>query len=751
MMPGSVLRISIAKTTTRLCVGIITTGLICTTGAFAECPPGSELREFQADFDPVANAMEDIVVESDGVSGTLAEEIYVLEGDVAITQGQRRITTKDATIDQRSGNFTVESPIEYSDPNMTVTGESARLERDGSAVFEGARFELPATNARGSAGRIRATTQGEIALDDVRYTTCPLGQEDWLIKASDINVNQRSGIGTARNARLDFLGVPILYTPFISFPVGNERKTGFLLPTPASSSRSGASLSVPWYWNIAPNYDATLTPTWYAKRGGRLDAQFRYLTHFGRGTLDAEYLPDDQQFGEERAFVRFVDQTDFTNQLRLDTEAANVSDEQWFEDFGLGPEGTSITFLDRYTNLTYLADEWRAILRAQNFQVIDDTIDPTQRPYTVLPQLAVSASLAERPFGLTFGLDFEVANFTHNFDRAPYNLTTGWRVDAAPEVRMPLRGRGIYVEPAASFRYTGYNLSDALNGDDSPSRSAPILSVDSGLIFERLWGSKQQRLQTLEPRLMYLYVPYREQNDLPTFDTGIADLNLVQLFRTNRYVGADRLADANQISMGLTTRLLDSETGTEWLSATVGQAYYFETPRVTLPGEDIDETGSSDIIAELDLRAYGAWNIGMGVQWDPTLTRSEKGDVYVQYRPAADRVANVGYRFRRGNLEQVDGSVAWPIGEKWSAYGRMVYSLEDSQALDQFAGLEYRSCCWRFRLVARRYVSDRTGDSDTSVLLQLELNGLSSVGDEADAFLRGSIGGYSPSPAAPPR
>ncbi len=749
-MTGQVLRISFASTTTWACVGAITTGLLSPARSLAECPPAADVRDVRPAFDPSENAARDIIVESDSGSANLNEEVYFLEGNVVITQGKRKIATTDATIDKRSGTFDVTSPIEYSDPNMTVTGESARLEPDGSAVFRGARFELPATNARGSADRIRASALGQISLDDVRYTTCPLGQEDWLIRASDIDIDQRKGIGSARNARLDFKGVPILYTPFISFPVGSERKTGFLLPTPASSSRSGASLSVPWYWNIAPNYDATFTPTWYAKRGGRLDAQFRYLTHFGRGTFDAEYLPDDQEFGGERALVHFVDQTDFTERLRLDTEASNVSDSKWFEDFGLGPEGTSITFLDRYTNLTYRGDEWRAILRAQNFQVIDDTIDPTERPYTILPQLAVSASFPDQPFGLTFGLDFEVANFRHNFDRAPYELTTGWRIDAAPEIRMPLRGRGIYVEPAASFRYTGYKLSERPGVDDSPSRSAPIFSVDSGLIFERIWGSRHQRLQTLEPRLMYLYVPYRNQDDLPNFDTDVADLNLVQLFRTNRYVGADRLADANQLSVGLTSRLLDSETGTEWLSATVGQTYYFETPRVALPGEDINETGSSDIIAELDLRAYGDWTIGMGVQWDPRQTRSEKGDVHIQYRPGLDRIANVGYRFRRGKVEQVDGSVAWPVGERWNAYGRMVYSLEDSQALDHFAGLEYRSCCWRFRIVARRYVSDRTGDSDTSFLLQLELNGLSSVGDEADAFLERSIWGYSRDSAATP-
>lgn len=748
-MTGQVTKNSFAVTTTWACVGVVT-GFFAIERALANCPPRAELRQSTALFAPPVTGAEELEWSAESVSGTLDEGIYKLEGDVVIRQGQREVATRDAIYDARSGHFSVDSGIEYTDPNLKVSGEAARVDPDGGAVFEGARFELPARNARGSAQRIRATAFGEISLDNVRYTTCPLGQEDWLIKASDIDINQRSAIGTARNARLDFKGVPILYTPFISFPVGSERKSGFLFPTPGSSTRSGTSLSVPWYWNIAPNYDATFTPTWYTKRGGRLDAKFRYLTTLGRGTLEAEYLPDDQEFGTRRALVRFVDRSDFTDSLRLDTEATNVSDSNWFEDFGLGPEGTSITFLDRYTNLTYLGENWRAILRAQNFQVIDDTIDPSVRPYTILPQLAVSATLPDQPFGLTFGLDFELANFRHNFDRAPYDLTTGWRLDAAPEIRMPLRGPGIYLEPSASFRYTGYKLSDGSFADDSPSRSAPIFSVDTGLIFERSWGRDQKRLQTLEPRLMYLYVPYRNQDDLPNFDTNVADLNLVQLFRTNRFVGADRLADANQLAVGLTSRLLDEETGTEWLAATIGQAYYFDNPRVQLPGEPLRDTGSSDIIAELDLRAYGNWNIGMGVQWDPGQTRSEKGDVQIQYRPALDQVANLGYRFRRGNIEQVEGSLAWPVGERWNAYARMVYSLEDSQSLDQFAGLEYRSCCWRFRVVARRYVSDRTGDIDTSVLLQLELNGLSSVGDDAGAFLERSIRGYSPRPAALP-
>ena len=716
---------------------------LASSAALADCPSPQEYNP-PPPLDLGTVDSEAIHYESDTLIGERDGEL-ILRGDVTIRQGERRIRTEEVIYDSTDGSFTTNAPVELSDPTLVVRGTSAQIDQSGAAVFEGAEFELPASNARGAASRIEANAQGDVSLKEVRYTSCPLGREDWVIRASDIDISQTNGMGVGRNARLDFKGVPILYTPFISFPVGNERKSGFLFPTPGNSSRSGASISIPWYWNIAPNYDATFTPTYYAKRGVRLDTQFRYLTSLGRGVLEAEVLPDDAAYGSERSLLRFIDRSDFTDRVRLDIEATNVSDSQWFEDFALGPEGTSVTFLDRFANLTYRGDNWRALLRTQNFQVIDDSVAEVDRPYTILPQLAVMGSWPDRAFGLTFDIDMEVANFAHNFDRAPYNKQTGWRLDVAPQVRMPLRGAGIYLEPAASVRYTGYKLDDAIGlPDDSPSRTAPIFSVDSGLVFERLWGSRQQRLQTLEPRMLYLYVPYRAQDDLPNFDTGLADLNLVQLFRTNRFIGGDRLSDANQLSVGITSRLLDADSGEEFLTATVGQAYYFDAPRVLLPGESSDDVESSDIIAELDVRAYGNWNIGMGVQWDPGETRSEKGDVFLQYRPQQDRVANLGYRFRRGNIEQVDSSIAWPIGENWSAYGRFVYSLEDEQELEQFAGLEYRSCCWRLRMVASRYVSDRTGNIDTSVLLQLELNGLSSVGDEADTFLERSIRGYSP-------
>ncbi|MFC4308396.1 LPS-assembly protein LptD [Steroidobacter flavus] len=714
---------------------------------------------------------EDVEFESDGAEGTRDGNLK-LTGKVEIRQGERRIETRDATYNTQDESFDVTEGVKYTDGTVTVQGQGAHVDRAGGAVFDHAEFELADRNARGSADRIRATTEGTLSLDKVRYTTCPLGNEDWMLTASDIDINQRVGIGIGRGVRLDFKGVPLLYAPFISFPVGNERKSGFLFPTLGTSSRSGYSLSVPWYWNIATNYDATFTPTYFSKRGLKLDSEFRYLNRAGEGQLEVQYLPHDDKFESERSLIRFVDQSDFTSRLRLNVDAANVSDDEWFEDFGMGPEGTSVTYLNRSASLTYLDDRWLAIVRAQNFQTIDFATDnrmpiaPEDRPYTMLPQMAVRASFPDQPFGLTYGMDFELANFQHNVD----TLNTGWRTDFAPEIRMPLRGAGVYLEPSASWRYTRYqldrsvpitdSLGNTIRTDDTFTRSAPVMSVDGGMVFERLFGSRKQRLSTIEPRFMYLYVPYRNQDNLPVFDTELADLNLVQLFRTNRYVGGDRLGDANELAIGFTSRWLDANTGEQYIAATIGQAYYFDRPKVTLPGEVQNDTETSDIVAELDLRAYGNWNIRGGIQWDPGETRSERGQLALQYKPDFDRVMNLGYRFRRDRLEQVDGSVAWPVSKQWSVYARMVYSLEgdaiddgsqsssqtrvdEKGVIDQFLGLEYRSCCWRFRVVGRRYVSDRTGDLDTSVLFQLELNGLSNVGVGADTFLERSIRGYS--------
>jgi LPS-assembly protein len=663
-----------------------------------------------------------------------------LTGNVSIRMGQRLLTADAAEIDAAQRSVRLKGNVEYLDPSLHVTGQGGEF-AGAAGAFEGAEFELPAEGVRGAARDVRLRDQSVLDLDGVQYTACPPGNDDWTLRAGQISIDQKSRIGTGRDVRLDFKGATILYTPWISFPVGDERKSGLLFPTVGNSSKTGTQVAVPYYWSIAPNYDATITTRYFSSRGLRLDPEFRYLTERSEGILTTEYLFDDLESDGARSFVDLANVTHLGPASRVLVDAAYASDNRYFEDFGVGFEGTSITFLNRLVELRSDSTHWSLTGRVQDYQVLDPELAAGDEPYSILPQVAAVGRWHDLVPGVGATLRAEAVNFNREAG------VDGLRVDVEPALDWRAEARGAHVAASAAWRATSYSLSDAEPGtDDSPLRSLPVLSLESGLVMERASGSRGSRLQTLEPRALYLYVPYRDQDDLPVFDTGLPDLNLVQLFRTNRYVGADRVGDANQLSLGLTSRLLDAVGGRQYLSATLGQAFYFESPRVGLPDEPARDRNTSDLIAELELAAFKDWNARFGYQWNPDQSQSEKSEFYLQYRPASDRVVNAGYRFRRDLLEQFDVSTAWPLTEQWRGYGRWVYSLSEDKTLDQFLGVEYSSCCWAIRVVTRRFVSSRTGDSDTSIGVQLELKGLSSVGTDSESFLRGAIRGYSALP-----
>jgi len=666
-----------------------------------------------------------------------------LHGNVNIRMGQKLLKADEAEIDAEKRNVKLRGDVEYLDPLLHVKGQGGSFEGQGVGEFEGAEFELIDQSVRGAATDARLLEDGTIKLNGVRYTACPPGNDDWQLSAGEIAIDQQSRIGTGRGVRLDFKGVPIFYTPWLSFPVGDQRKSGLLFPTIGSSSKTGTQVAIPWYWNIAPNYDATFTARYFSSRGLRLDPEFRYLTERSRGILTGEYLYRDEQTGDTRGFAELRHVTRFEPLTRLLVDASYASDPNYFENFGVGFEGTSITFLNRMTELRHDTDHWSLGAKVQDYQVLDTALEEADRPYTILPQLSATGRWRDLPGGLSASLLADVTDFQRNGNVGP----DGVRVDASPSLEWRVDRQGRFLAAGAGWDYAQYALTNNTGGSDSPSRSAPIARLDGGFVLERTTGARGQRLQTLEPRMLYLYVPYRNQDDLPVFDTGLPDLNLVELFRTNRYVGSDRLGDANQVSLGVTTRLLDAASGRQYLSATLGQAYYLEAPRVRLPDEPVRDRSTSDMVAELDLAAFKNWNARFGYQWNPDQRQTEKSEVYVQYHPAADQVVNVGYRFRHDQLEQFDMSAAWPINPQWRGFARWVYSLSENKSLDQFVGLEYSSCCWALRLVTRRFVSSRTGSTDTSVGVQLELKGLSSVGVDNEAFLRDAIRGYSALPS----
>ena len=703
-----------------------------------------------------------------------------LKGHVNVRQGDREIHADEIQYNSKTNGFKTDSSLEYADPVVKITGDGGDYSPTQGADFRSATFDLQQRPARGSADAMKLTPQGVIDLKGVRFTTCPKAEESWQIKAKSVTLDTGARIGEARSAIVDFEGVPILYLPWLSFPLSNERKSGFLYPTIGNNSRSGASVSVPYYWNIAPNADLTFEPIEYSRRNVDLGGEARYLSSNDHGEVTWNFLPHDSVYGAGRDRIKVTNSLELPDAFRFSVDAENVSDQHYFEDFAQGPEGTSTAFLQQQAKLTYRDEHWKIDGEVQHYRTMDYTLDEADRPYARVPSLNVSGDFGWGPAEqLHYGFDSEVVNFHRSVTpiepdavvtgpanalvpgpgnvclRVPNPCVNGWRADVMPEVSLDFDAPGYFVRPGVAWRGTQYELDDTQPGQDkSPSRTVPIASFDTGLMFEREAGSHDQRTITLEPRLLYLYVPYRNQDQLPMFDTGLPDLDPVELFRNNRYVGADRVGDANQVSVGVTSRLLDSRDGRQFLTATVGQIYYFTNPRVLLPDQYIDgvptpaETprtdNRSDFVAQVALTAFQDWSADIGIQWNPQTSQTERSEVNVQYKTSGQSVINVGYRYQRDVLEQAEVSSSWPVTDAWNIFVRGIYSIQDHKSLERFAGFEYRACCWRVRLGGRSFVSTRTGSSDTGVYLQLELTGLASVGSQSDSFLTTAIRGYVP-------
>jgi LPS-assembly protein len=773
---------------------------------------------------PVASdiAADDHRIHVDSDDATLdTEGNAVLNGRVRVRQDARTVTSDSVNYDQKTGRVVVKGAVDFEDPKLRVRSDDGHYDINGAASFDQANFQLMDRNGRGFAKDINVLPEGKVKLDQVRYTTCPVGNEDWMLQASSLHLDTKMQEGVARNVTMRFKDVPIFYTPYISFPVGDERKSGLLFPSFGHSGNNGFELQVPYYFNLAPNYDLVLTPGLLSARGVQLGEQFRYLTTSSHGQVDATFLPSDAKAHGDRSYIRVTDITDFKRGMRFDADIASVSDSRYFEDFAVGSDQTSVTFLERRAEVLYYDDAWRVRGEVQNFQTIDITVPTTcavatatsvpalcdQRPYSRVPRLEANALWPVPGTPVELALGSEIVNFVREVG------PTGVRFNAAPEIRWSSRGPGYFFEPAIGYDFTQYDLKNAAadgpNASSTPTRKLPFARVDTGLVFERDAGSQGQRTQTLEPRVVYSYVPYRNQDGLPIFDTGLPDLNLTELFRTNRYVGEDRIGDANQVAVALTTRLFDHVSGAQYLSATIGQIRYFSTPKVglpeqataaasgltlvtvpgvnplampgqalvnsrgqilmTIPGQYVSGLPyqsfpqalaatalgqaavfpASDIVADVAVTAYKHFSFNFDYLWNPYTSQTDKSEVSLQYRPDPTRVVNIGYRFQQNVLtqgvilKQWDGSVAWPIAQHWNTVGRWVYSLEDKKTVEQVAGFEYKSCCYRVQLVQRRYITNRLGGLDTSIALQLELTGLSSVGKRADSFLEQSIRGYS--------
>ncbi len=687
-----------------------------------------------------------ISITADAATAALDPETATFSGNVQLLQGTLEMRADQLTLDRVTGQVAASGGVLIVDPDLRVAGSEAdyQMATRTGAITE-VRYRIPAIQARGDAEYAALVSDGVSQYRNISYTTCGPDSEDWLLEADSLELDHNEGLGTARHAKLRFMGAPILYVPTFTFPIDDRRRSGVLVPSIGASDSTGLDLRTPYYINLAPNYDLTLVPRVMSKRGFMLGGEFRFLTERTKGELVAEVLPDDREYDDGdsvRGSASLTTQTWFNAQTEAALRLNYVSDNDYLDDLGDSLAVTSATHLERTGEVRYHAANWDLLGRAQYYQTIDDTLALTDRPYSRLPQVRVDLEDPDGLFGTTYHLNAEYANFYRK------DSVRGHRIDLFPALSLPLGDSWRYLEPKIGARYTAYRLSDEAPGaNDSPSEVSGLFSVDSGMVFDR---STQYfdtaAVHTLEPRLYYLLVPNGGQDDQPIFDTAVLDFSFDNLFRENRFAGADRFGDANQVTLALTSRVLADTSGEELLRASIGQIFYFDDREVTLPGETTIDDSSSAVVAEIDAALGGGWRSRAGLQWDPNDGSNGTIDqalAQISYRDQPrDRVFNAAYRLRDGVVEQTDLAAIWPISERLSLIGRHNYSLRDERLLEALAGIEYGKCCWRIRAVARKFANGSGNDQNLAFLLQLELNGLGRFGDDIDRALERRIYGY---------
>jgi LPS-assembly protein len=614
-----------------------------------------------------------------------------------------------------------------------------------TGAFEQPQFLLQRENtARGSADRLEFLGTNRFRLFNARFTTCKPGQDDWFLEARELELDYNTLEGHAKDPRVEFLGNTLFKFPFADFPLDNRRKSGVLMPYYSQTSTRGLEIGVPYYWNIAPEYDATFTPVYMARRGFQLKNHLRYLDSSFAGELRYELLPDDKVFGDSRTGSSWQHSQNWGNGLTGQIDYNRVSDQQYFVDLASQVKQVSIGNLpqDAYVTKTGAlpgAGTFTGQVRVQRFQTLQDPLAPIVPPYHRVPQLNAAANYNDVAGRFDAALPAEFVQFVHP------TLVEGGRATFAPVFAAPYLAPGWYVTPRAGARLVSYSLDrEALGQPQSPALSVPWASLDSGLVFERpsRWFG-ETLTQTLEPRLFYVWVPYRNQDNIPLFDTTLADFNYAQLFTENRFIGGDRFGDANQLTAAVTTRFLGTG-GQEAFRATLGQRYYFADERVALaPGVPLRAANESDVLASVGGRLFKRWTFDATTQLNPHDTRAERYGVSLRYAPEIAKVINASYRYQRDTLRQVDLSGQWPLAAGWYGVGRYNYSFLDARLLEGLAGAEYNAGCWVFRFVVQRLQAS-AGVSSTSLIFQLEFAGVGQVGTaEAVQLLKRDVPGYS--------
>ncbi len=716
------------------------------SSAWAVCPP-QPLQDFRPEVsgnrqDAFTFLTGDLATRNTDGKLTLIGDAEAVRADQRIKADRLVYTESDAVVD-------VQGQVRYDEPQMTMLATDGKiwLEED-RGEFHNTRFRFFERHARGGAANAYLLQPGVSRYEQASYTTCPDNSNVWGLRAQSVTIYEDEGEGVARHARLNIKDVPVLYTPYLSFPIDDRRKSGLLVPSFGSSENSGFEFRVPYYFNLAPNYDATLAPRYLQDRGTQLNGEFRYLRSAREGSvnqegiLSVEYLPHDDKTGDSRSRISIRDASRFGNHLTTNIDYDRVSDSNYLLDLGDSLSLASTSYLQRTFRADYNTGWWDAGLRIDDYQTVDPSIAPQDRPYERLPRLTFNAISPLRPANVESGIRTEFVRFDQD-SRVVAN-----RVDLQPSVLYPLRRAAFEITPKVGVRQTSYQLDNQDPGQGQHlSRTTPIFSLDNVLFLEREFQlGNRDYVQTLEPRVFYLYVERQNQEDIPLFDSSTPTFTYRELFEENRFNGADRVGDASQVALAVSTRLLDPNTGAQRARASVGELFYLRDRTVTLNNTPPEQRSRSDIAGELEVMLSRAWSGRADLVWDPIDQDSERVNARIQYHPGFRKIANLSYRYLRQEQDQIDASILWPLSPAWQVVGRWYYDLDNTKKLETLVGIEYDSCCWGVRLVGREYLDGERDETNRAVLLQFVLKGLARIGSDIESLLEDGILGYTDRP-----
>ncbi|MBL0729483.1 LPS-assembly protein LptD [Piscinibacter sp. HJYY11] len=693
----------------------------------------------------------------------------VAEGDAQLRHGPIDIRADRLSYDQSTDTARASGNVRISRDGNVYSGPELQLKLGTyEGYFVNPTYFFSRTQAGGTASRLDIMGKDVALATDGNYTSCPRdgsGEPAWLLETRRVRMDLANNEGIAEGAVLRFYGVPILAAPVLSFPLTDARKSGWLPPTTSVDNKSGLQLAVPYYWNIAPNRDATLTPTVRARRGVGLDAEFRYLERSDEGSLTLNLLPNDRLAGRSRNSLGYLHEGNFLGNGYYKADVVRVSDHEYWKDFPGDYPSLAPRLLagDAQVHAPVFGN-WKTYARVVRWQLLQDATNPAIRaPYDRYPQVGVRG-MQSLPGGFEFGLETEYNRFTNPNDLATDDRTrlTGSRWHSLGSLSRPFVTPGWTLVPKVSFNSASYSLDRPLTtgefaGQRQPNRTIPSISLDSAWVLERdtTWFGRGMQ-QTLEPRLYYVRTPYRDQNGLPEFDSAERDFNFDSIYSDNAFSGIDRVSDAHQVTAGVTTRMLDAQTGAEALRLGVAQRFLLSDQRITPKGE-VDTESVSDLLLMGSTSFWPQWKLDAGVQYSPEISRTRRSLMSARYSPGPYRTIYSAYRFKRDESEQVELGWQWPIyGEvrsgkrlsnaqqcsgAWYSVGRVSYSMRESRVTDSVLGFEYDAGCWIGRLIARR-VSTSRQDATTQLGFEIEFVGLSRLGTNPLRVLKDNIPGY---------